>query len=180
MEFQRIIEYLLKFPKENEFLEFKENNDNPKRIGETISALSNGAALKGEPFGYLIFGIENETKKIVGTKIRLSNKKIGNEEFENWLSSMLSPRINIEIIEGYYKDSFLSIVKIQAAFDGPVRFQSLSYVKVGSITRQLNDFREKEKRIWQICQAKQFETEIAMEGTNSQRCVIIFRFSEIF
>lgn len=41
---------------ECEWIEFKENWFNPEQLGEYISSLSNGAALKGQPYGYFIWG----------------------------------------------------------------------------------------------------------------------------
>ena len=60
---------------EDEVVEFKEaNNDYDKsRIGQYFSAISNEANLKGLQFGWLVFGIRNRDKKIVGSDYR--NKK---------------------------------------------------------------------------------------------------------
>jgi predicted HTH transcriptional regulator len=62
-----IISRLIALPHETEWVEFKHNFHSPEEIGERLSALSNSAALVGEPFGYLVFGVENETHKVVGT-----------------------------------------------------------------------------------------------------------------
>lgn len=37
-------------------------------IGEYISSLSNAAALEGQEFGYLVWGVNNDTHEITGTK----------------------------------------------------------------------------------------------------------------
>ena len=60
---------------ENEVVEFKEaNNDYDKnRIGQYFSAISNEANLKGIQYGWLVFGVRNKDKKIVGSNYR--NKK---------------------------------------------------------------------------------------------------------
>ena len=58
---------LLKIKKENEWIEFKVDNDEPHMIGEYISALSNSATLCNKEHAYLIYGVEDKTKKIVGT-----------------------------------------------------------------------------------------------------------------
>lgn len=70
-----LIEYLRKFPKETDWLEFKTNYYNPEDIGQYISALSNAAALNNREYGYLIFGIDDSSHEIVGTDIVLKNKK---------------------------------------------------------------------------------------------------------
>ena len=57
---------------ENEVVEFKEaNNDYDKeKIGRYFSAISNEANLKGIQFGWLIFGVRNKDKLIIGTNYR--------------------------------------------------------------------------------------------------------------
>ena len=57
---------------EDETVEFKEaNNDYDKdKIGRYFSALSNEANLRNVQCGWLIFGIKEKGKKIVGTNYR--------------------------------------------------------------------------------------------------------------
>ncbi len=57
---------------ENEVVEFKEasNDFSNDKIGKYFSAISNEANLQGFQFGWLIFGINNKTKKITGTDYR--------------------------------------------------------------------------------------------------------------
>lgn len=52
-------------PHESEWVEFKLNFHSPEEIGERISALSNGACIQGQSFGYLVFGVEDTTRKKV-------------------------------------------------------------------------------------------------------------------
>ncbi len=57
---------------ENEVVEFKEANDNysTSDIGKYFSALSNEANLKGAASGWLVFGVSNKTRTVVGTSYR--------------------------------------------------------------------------------------------------------------
>ena len=57
---------------ESEVVEFKEaNNDYDKnKIGQYFSAISNEANLKGLQFGWLVFGVRNKDKTIVGSNYR--------------------------------------------------------------------------------------------------------------
>lgn len=57
---------------ETEVVEFKEaNNDFDKdKIGQYFSAISNEANLKGLQYGWLIFGVRNKDKKILGSNYR--------------------------------------------------------------------------------------------------------------
>ena len=47
----------------------------------------------------MIFGVNNDTLKVVGTDFYATRKKVGNEELESWLSTRLGPRIDFEIID---------------------------------------------------------------------------------
>jgi len=62
---------------ESECVEFKhaERDFHFNDIGKYFSALSNEANLKWKDFGWLIFGIDNATKKIVGSKYRTQGKR---------------------------------------------------------------------------------------------------------
>lgn len=57
---------------ENEVVEFKEaSNDYDKdKIGRYFSAISNEANLKGIQYGWLVFGVRNKDKQIIGTNYR--------------------------------------------------------------------------------------------------------------
>lgn len=57
---------------EQETIEFKEANDNfsTSDIGKYVSALANEANLTESSSGWLIFGVENRARKVVGTNYR--------------------------------------------------------------------------------------------------------------
>src|SRR5438045_9552171 len=99
MSAEALLASLLALPKEAEWIEFKENNDDPASIGEYLAALSNTAALHGKDAGYLVWGVEDGTQRIVGTGVTPRARKIGNEELENWLDHHLTPRGDFEFSE---------------------------------------------------------------------------------
>lgn len=84
---------------ETEWLEFKSNHVSNQDIGEYISALSNGAALKGRPFGYLIFGVDDKMHEVISTTFDYRKQKQGNEDLENWLKRLTDPKIGFMIYE---------------------------------------------------------------------------------
>lgn len=150
LDFKRLIDSLLFRNKETEWIEFKENFHSQEEIGQRISALSNSAFLCNMPYGYIVFGIDDRTLKVVGTDFYATHKKIGNEELESWLSTRLNPRIDFEIIDEFdYEDKgHVCVFKIPAATNQPVSFLYEEYVRVGSTTRKLRDFPQKESKIW--------------------------------
>ena len=91
------LDELLALPAETEWVEFKHNNDNPEEIGEYLSAIANGTALHGKQTGYIVWGIQDGTHAVVGTSFAPKRARVGNEELENWLLRLLSPRIDFKI-----------------------------------------------------------------------------------
>ena len=57
---------------EDETVEFKEasNDFDTDRIGRYVSALSNEANLSDESSGWLVLGVGNKTREVIGTNYR--------------------------------------------------------------------------------------------------------------
>lgn len=162
-----LLNNLVKLPKESEWVEFKLNFHSEEEIGRRISALANGAAIHNQDYGYLVFGVEDETHMIKGTSFKLKKYKKGNEELEHWLAQRLNPRIDFRIYEFTY-DTLINVALfiIPSAQNKPVDFLHTSYIRVGSITRNLSDFPEKERKIWRKS-GKPYELEIAKDNLSS-------------
>ncbi len=96
-ELINLLKSLLKLDKENEWIEFKLNNDNPLMIGEYISALSNSATLCNKEHAYLIYGVDDKSKEVVGTDFNFDDSKKGNEPLYNWLYRKLKPQIDFNV-----------------------------------------------------------------------------------
>jgi predicted HTH transcriptional regulator len=144
----KILMTLVALPHENEWVEFKHNFHSPEEIGERISALSNSAALWGKSFAYLVFGIEDGTHKIVGTTFHVKTYKKGNEELELWLLNRLNPRINFESYDFDIDGKHISMYRIPATSGRPVTFFNEAYIRVGSLTKKLSGYPEKEAMLW--------------------------------
>ena len=81
------------------------------------------------PYGYIVFGVNDDTLNVVGTDFYATRKKVGNEELESWLSTRLNPRIDFEIIDDfdYEGNGHVCVFKIPAATNQPVSFQNEKY-----------------------------------------------------
>lgn len=68
----------LRYHHEDEVVEFKraENSLDFDDIGKYFSALSNEANLREKDFAWLVFGVENKTREIVGTTYKNSEKSL--------------------------------------------------------------------------------------------------------
>jgi len=114
-----LIHELRKLPTESEWVEFKHNHADHKEIGEYISALANSAALLGKSTAYLVWGIDDKSHEVKGTRFAPSSSKIGNEELENWLLRLLDPKINFRFFLLPLKKNPIVLLEIDAAFPSP-------------------------------------------------------------
>lgn len=158
-----LVRELCKLPQETEWLELKVNDAEPEAIGEYISALLNSAALAGKAFAYLLWGVADGDHAIVGTTFEPRSAKIGNEELENWLLRLLSPKIHFRFFEVSVDGQPVVLLEIERAFRHPVQFQGRELLRVGSYKKKLKDFPEKERALWRIFDRIPFEDGIAAE-----------------
>jgi ATP-dependent DNA helicase RecG len=166
-QLKELLTELVKQPNESEWVEFKLNFHSAEEIGERISALSNGACIKNHPFGYLVFGVEDKTHLIKGTTFNAKSHKKGNEDLEHWLATRLNPRIDFTVHEFDFDDTrHISVYVIPATKTQPVEFLHHAYIRVGSITRRLSEFPEKQAKIWKK-ESIPFEKEIAKDNLNA-------------
>ena len=167
-------------PDEVEWVEFKVNNNNPDEIGEYLSAISNFAALHGKPAGYIVWGVEDRTHRIVGTSFRPRPDKIGNEELENWLSRLLTPRIDFRIHELESEGKHLVLFEIPPASHIPVRFGDNEYIRVGSYKKKLKEHPDKERALWGLFSKVHFEKELAVRSVTSDQVLSLLDYPAYF
>jgi ATP-dependent DNA helicase RecG len=179
IELIALLQRLLSLSKENEYVEFKESNHKPEEIGKRLSALANGAALVGQQFGYLVFGIEDVSHQIVGTNFKPSFEKIGNEELEHWLIQRLNPKIDFRIYEFQCQEKPIVLFHIPAAQNQPVAFQHIDYIRIGSLTRGLKDFPDKERKLWQR-PSSEYELEYALQNVSAADVVALLDTQTVF
>ena len=179
-ELEILINQLRALPNETEWVEFKQNKCIPQLIGEYLSALSNSACLANKEHGYLVFGIEDETHQIIGTDCNPAKVKQGNQELENWLATLLSPRIDFKIKRGVINDKTVVLFEIDATLNQPVKFKGTSYIRVGSTKKLLKEHPEKERKIWQNVRRNVFEKEYAIRNINSEKVLELIEYPEVF
>lgn len=128
--------------KECRWLEFKSNHQDPYRLGKYISALSNGACLDNQDFGYLYFGVEDNTLELLGSTFEPQKTKAkGNQDLELFLRQYISPKINFTIEEFHTSDGKRFVVFVIPAAKGePTKFQGTPWVRVDSSVTELTPY----------------------------------------
>ncbi|PIP27176.1 MAG: transcriptional regulator [Candidatus Moranbacteria bacterium CG23_combo_of_CG06-09_8_20_14_all_39_10] len=179
-QLQKLLEEIVKLPSETEWVEFKASYFDAKNIGEKIAGLANSACLFDKSFAYLIFGINDGDHAVLGTKFDFKKEKIGNEDVENWIIQRLNPKLDFRVYDFIYEDKKIILFEIPAAIDRPVAFTNKEYVRIGSINRELKEFPDKERKIWNNFKNKNFEKEIAKQNVSDDEVLNLLDYSKYF
>lgn len=165
---------------ETDWVEFKVNYRKPHTIGEYISALANAAALHGKAHAYMLWGVENGTHVVAGTKFSPATAKKGNEPLETWLLRLLNPRIDFRFHEVMVNELRVVLLEIERASRHPVAFNGTEYIRVGSTKRKLKDYPEKERTLWRVFDRVSFEEGIAAERLSGGDVLLRLDFPKYF
>lgn len=179
-QLKSLVRELVAIPNETEWVEFKHNKAIPDEIGEYVSALANSAALHGKPCAYVLWGVDDKTRQIVGTTFRPHELKVGNEAFENWLLVHLDPRVDVRFHKGAVDDKSVVLFEVQPATYRPIRFKGTEYIRIGSYKKKLHDHPEKERELWRVFERISFEKGIALEGASSDDVLRLLDYPNYF
>ena len=177
---KNLVRELQRLPHESEWVEFKKNNEDPQLIGENISAISNAAAIQGRPNGYLVWGVDNKTHKVVGTEFRYSLSRKGNEELEAWLAHMTIPRISFKFHEIPMEDGMVVLLEVPRATHQPVQFAGVEYIRIGSNKKKLKDYPERERELWRSFDTEPFELRLSMLNIDEDQLVSLLDYSKYY
>ena len=132
---------LRSLPAETEVMEFKEakNGFDFTKLGKYFSALCNEANLKGKQEAWLVFGVENKHRNIVGSLFRNGNRPYL-DSLKGEIANKTTNRITfIEIHELNLPEGRVVMLQIPAAPPGfPVSFEGHYYGRDGEELSPLN------------------------------------------
>jgi ATP-dependent DNA helicase RecG len=128
-DLENTLQQLRSLSAETEVVEFKEakNGYDFTKLGKYFSALSNEANLKGRPYAWLVFGIENKHHNIVNSQFRLVRKDL--DSLKGEVANKTTNRITfIEIHELNLPEGRVLMFQIPAAPKGfPIAFDGHYY-----------------------------------------------------
>jgi len=178
---QSLLKELCKLPRETEWLEFKRDNADPLLIGQYISALANSAALLGKQSAYVVWGVEDDGHEVVGTRFRPASARHKQQELESWLLQKTAPKIHFRFFNFDAPSGHpVVILEIQAASHTPVQFDGTEYLRVGSYTKKLREFPEKERELWRVFDRKPFEQQMAAENVSADEVLLRLDYPAYF
>lgn len=125
---------------ENETIEFKEasNDFDTDRIGRYVSALSNEANLADSKSGWLVFGVRNKTRTVVGTRYGIDPKRI--DTLKRQINDGTDPSItfrSVRIVS--HTDGRVLMFEIPSAPKGiPIAWKGHWYGRAGENTAPLS------------------------------------------
>lgn len=164
----KLVLELCKLSQETGWIEFKHNNCDPKMVGEDISALANSAVIADRSYAYMIWGIDDNTHEIIGTKVNLKKEKKGNQGLENWLRYLLSKNADFEMHSVDIDGKHVEMLVISKAVGNPVTFEKIDYIRVGSYTKKAIEFPALQAQLWDRLRNQQFEDAYAIADIQLQ------------
>ncbi|MCL7929696.1 RNA-binding domain-containing protein [Halomonas llamarensis] len=118
---------------ENEVVEFKQagNDYDTNKIGEYFSALSNEANLRGLERAWLVFGVSNKTRGVVGTSYREDPERLHN--LKQQVAQSTEPSVTFrDIHELQHTDGRVLLFEIPAAPRGiPIAWKGHYHARAG-------------------------------------------------
>ena len=118
---------------EGECVEFKDANDNfpTPDIGKYFSALSNEANLRVREAGWLVFGVDNKTRQVIGTTYRENPERL--HSLKHQLAQGTDPSVSFrEIHELQTPEGRVVLFEIPAAPRGiPIAWNGHHYARQG-------------------------------------------------
>lgn len=179
-EFEDLVHRLREQPAESEWLEFKVSYGDPDGIGQYVSALANAAALHGESYGYMVWGIQDQTHAIVGSTFDLRTAKKGNQALEPWLLANLRPDPGVKFYRGSVNGQSVAILEIPAASHTPVLFAGVAYIRIGSHKKKLNDHPNHASQLYRNLDETPFEHRIAVDGLMQDEALEMIDYRAFF
>jgi len=178
-DFKRLMETLLRESRETPWLEFKCNYAHPERIGEYVSALSNSAALHDRDEGYIVWGIEDRTRKSVGTTFDPNTAKIGGQPLLMHLAQNLVPAVQLEVFEGVVDGHRVVVVRVPAASTSPVAYKDERFIRIGESKTALQG-RPEERTLFAKLDKTPFEMRSALSRLSESEVLPLLDYPAYF
>lgn len=163
-QLRSLLTELLSYPYELPWLEIKHGNDNPDEIGRYISALANSACTENREYGYMIWGVENDSRIIEGTAFDPDHKNKNQQPLRIYLSRTLKPEIAFEFYSFEVDGKKVVILEVEAAYRRPISFQGTEYIRIGESRTELSKHPKEAAKIYRTV-GKDWSAEVVVDAT---------------
>ncbi len=175
-----LINDLRQLPAESTWVEFKKDNTDPESIGKRCSALSNAVRIEGKEFAYMLWGIEDDTHAVTGTRFNPDIHKAGGQEFQLWLAQRLQPSIAFSFRVVEHPEGRVVILEIPAATSSPVAFNNIQYIRIGSTTPKLTDYPERYQKLIESMRPYRWEIGVAKQHVSGDVVLDLLDYTQYF
>lgn len=179
-DFESLVGELLRQPRESAWLEFKLNNADPSKIGEYVSAVANSAALLDRDDAFLVWGVDNTTRTLVGTSFDPIAARVGNQGLLIHLAANLSPPVVVEPMTGRIGDTFVSLLRVQAAGTTPVAYKGDRWIRIDESKSMLRSHPMVERQLWARLDKTPFEQRSARNRLDESEVLPLLDFPSYF
>lgn len=163
-QLRSLLTELLSYPDELPWLEIKHGNDNPDEIGRYISVLANSACTENREYGYMIWGVENDSRIIEGTAFDPDHKNKNQQPLRIYLSRTLKPEIAFEFYSFEVDGKKVVILEVEAAYRRPISFQGTEYIRIGESRTELSKHPKEAAKIYRTV-GKDWSAEVVVDAT---------------
>lgn len=175
-----LVDELRARPGELPWLEFKRDNTDPEVIGRRCSALSNAARLEGKDCGYMLWGIDDASHDVVGTRFDPTTFKFGNQDLQFWLAQNLQPDVAFSFRAVAHPEGRVVILEVPAATSSPIGFKNIAYIRIGSATPKLADHPERYTKLIECLRPYSWEHGIARQYASGDEVLDLLDYAQYF
>jgi ATP-dependent DNA helicase RecG len=129
----------------------------------------------------LIWGINDSTHVIEGTKFEYRKMKKGNEELEAWLARMTNPKMDFRFYEVEMDEGVkVVLLEIPCAEVEPTKYGAVAYIRVGTNLKPLVEYKDKEAELWRQFDSMLYELRIAGNNFTEDATVMALDYSKYY
>ncbi|CAD7287346.1 hypothetical protein LMG7974_00250 [Campylobacter majalis] len=119
-----------------------------------ISALSNAAAICRQEYGYLVWGVNNETHEVLGTKFNY-RADVKGEPLGHYLARQLKPDIVFSFHEVDFDNKRVVLLEIPGAKNVLTFFDGMRYIRIGSSKVSVAKYPDREAHLFEVLSNKE-------------------------
>ncbi|MBQ3413321.1 putative DNA binding domain-containing protein [Candidatus Saccharibacteria bacterium] len=178
---KNILQYILSQPAEAEWFELKHDNADPVTLGKNVSAIMNSLIRFDMARGYIVWGVDDDSREIVGTKFVPETKKYKNEELLFWLTKMVAPHPELSFRTLEFDEGVRVVFLVINALPTSIsKFNGVAWIRIGSNTTELKNYPSIEREIWQKVLSYDFEADVAEPNLDRARVEELLDFDAMY